>query len=72
MSKLQKNNLVAQSNDLVNARFRITQNEFSLLAAMISLLEPNDKEFPVFTIGIKEISKILKINERNTKSNTTY
>ena len=66
MSKLQKNNLVAQSNDLVNARFRITQNEFSLLAAMISLLEPNDKEFPVFTIGIKEISKILKINERNT------
>lgn len=68
MSKLQKNNLVAQSNDLVNARFRITKNEFTLLATMISLLEPSDKEFPMFTIGVKEVADMLKIDKKSVFS----
>ena len=45
VSKLKKNNLIAHANSLIESRYSITKNEQILLFAMISLINPNDKEF---------------------------
>jgi plasmid replication initiation protein len=63
-SKLQENNLVAQANSLINARYKTTKHEHALLVAMISLINPNDKEFHLFNVTVKELSEILKIHEK--------
>jgi plasmid replication initiation protein len=60
--KLQEKNLVAQANSLIEARYTITKNEQLLLFAMISLINPDDKEFLTFSVTIDQLSKILNIN----------
>ena len=64
VSKLQKNNLVAQSNKLIRGRYSLTKGELTLLVAMISLISPKDKEFPVFSVTVSELSKILNIDSK--------
>jgi plasmid replication initiation protein len=65
MAKLQKNNLVAQANSLINARYKITRLEYSLLATMISLINPKDKEFLKFEVTVHELAKMLEIDPKN-------
>ena len=67
VSKLQKNNLVAQSNKLIRGRYSLTKGELTLLVAMISLISPKDKEFPVFSVTVSELSKILNIDSKSAK-----
>ena len=63
MSKLQANNLIAQGNSLIEARYAITKNEQILLFAMISLINPKDKEFLIFSATTRELSQILNIHK---------
>ena len=65
VSTLQKKNLVAQSNKIVEGRYTATKNELILLVAMISLIEPKDKEFLTFSVTINELSKILNIDSKS-------
>jgi len=62
VSKLHKNNLVAQANKLIEARYTITKNEQLLLFAMISLINPKDKKFLTFTTTTDQLSHILDIH----------
>ena len=65
VSKLQEKNIVSQSNSLVEARYRVTKIEQKLLFAMISLIEPNDKNFLTFSITVDQLSKILNLERRS-------
>ncbi len=65
VSKLQKNNLVAQANDLIKARYTITKNEQLLLVAMISLINPDDKEFLTFRVGSEQIAELLNLDKKS-------
>ena len=62
MPKLQKNNLVAQANVLIEARHKITKLENLLFVAMVSLINPKDKEFLIFRVTIEEMAKILNVH----------
>lgn len=65
MPKLQKNNLVAQSNSLIEARYTASKNELVLLVAMISLIDPNDRDFLTFSVTVEELSKILELDKKS-------
>lgn len=65
VSKLQEKNLVAQSNKLIEGRYTITKNELTLLVAMISLIDPRDKEFLIFSVTVHELSKMLGIDGKS-------
>ena len=61
--KLQKNNLVAQGNELIEARHKLTKGEKLLLLAMISLINPNDTEFGFFSVTVDRLKEVLEINK---------
>lgn len=65
VSKLKKNNLVAQANTLIEARYSITKNEQILLFAMISLINPKDKEFLTFSVDYRHLAEILDIDKKS-------
>ena len=62
MQKLKSTNLVAQANSIIEGRYTTTKNEQTLLFAMISLIDPKDEEFPIFSVTLDELATILKIN----------
>jgi len=64
LNNLEENYLVAQANSLIEARYTITKNEQLLLFAMISLIEPADKEFLNFSITVDQLSLILNIHRK--------
>lgn len=66
MQKLQKNNLIAQSNKIIEGRYTTTKNELLLLVAMISLIDPKDREFFVFSVTVNELAKILNLDEKSS------
>ena len=57
-----KNNLIAQANKLIEARYTITKNEQLLLFAMISLINPKDEQFLTFTTTTEQLAQILGIH----------
>ncbi len=65
VSRLKKNNLVAQANKLIEARYTVTKNEQLLLVAMISLINPNDKEFLTFRVGSEQIAELLNLDKKS-------
>jgi len=65
MSKLQKKNLVAQHNNIIEGRYYATKNELTLLIAMISLINPNDREFLTFSVTVDELARILMLDKKS-------
>jgi len=65
MRNLQKNNLVAQANKIIEARYSITKNEQLLLFAMISLINPDDNKFLVFSVTYENLVNILNIDKKS-------
>ena len=64
LNNLEENYLVAQANSLIEARYTVTKNEQLLLFAMISLIEPTDKEFLHFSVTVEQLSLILNIHRK--------
>lgn len=65
MQNLHKNNLVAQANKLIEAKYTITKNEQLLLFAMISLINPDDDEFLTFSVSYKNLIEILGLDKKS-------
>jgi plasmid replication initiation protein len=65
VSKIQEKNIVSQANSLIEARYSVSKNEQKLLSSMISLIEPTDKEFLVFSVTVNELSKILNLDPKS-------
>ena len=62
MQKLSTNNLVAQTNKMIEGRYALSRNEKLLLDAMVSLIKPKDQEFPDFCVTLDELCEILEID----------
>jgi plasmid replication initiation protein len=65
VSKLQQKNLVAQHNNIIEGRYYATKNELTLLIAMISLINPHDKEFLTFSVTVDELARILMLDKKS-------
>ena len=62
MRELRKENLVTQANNLVEARYTLTKNEQLILCAMISFIDPNDKDFLTYKTSINRFAELLGVN----------
>jgi plasmid replication initiation protein len=62
---LKSTNLVTQANNLVESRYSITKNEQLIILAMISFIDPKDKEFLTYKTSITQFSKLLGFKKKN-------
>ena len=54
--------IVTKSNDLINANFNFTLNEYRILMYAVSCVNPMNKEFPfVLDINVKEFAAFFKV-----------
>ncbi len=65
MPKLNRNNLVAQGNKMIQGRYSLTLNEKLLLQAMVSLINPKDQEFKDFCVTLDELCNILNVDRKS-------
>ncbi|TAA74130.1 MAG: Initiator Replication protein [Candidatus Electronema aureum] len=62
--KLDINNKVTQSNDLVIAQYKLSLNEQKIMLCLISLIQPTDTDFKVYKLKIKDLLDILDIKNK--------
>ena len=60
---MQENYLVAQRNDLIEARHTnpLSVREQKIVLTMVSMIQPNDEDFKDYRISIKEFSEMLAL-----------
>ena len=65
-SKISADNLITKSNQLIEAAYKLTEIEQKIILTLISLVQPNDKEFQSYTFTIKDFIKLIggNINTR--------
>jgi len=65
MKNLNKNNLVTQANNLVEAKYGLTKNEQLIICAMASFISPEDKDFLTYKTSISEFINILGVDKKS-------
>lgn len=65
----QRTNVVAKSNDIIqNATFNLTATEQKLIAYVISLIKPGDKELQFYDMKIADFAQLCGYNPKNVYS----
>jgi plasmid replication initiation protein len=66
MISMKKNYLVTQSNDLIEAKHKkpLTAREQKIILTMVSMIQPDDKDFKVYDISIREFHNMLGLEGR--------
>jgi plasmid replication initiation protein len=62
---LSPNYNVTKSNKLIEAKYKLSQNEQKIILMLSSLIQPNDKDFKSYTFMAKDIFKFLGIASEN-------
>jgi len=57
-----ENNKITKANALIEARYRLTIREQRLILMCISMLSPEDEEFPTVRFKVKDIVEVLELN----------
>ena len=60
-----ENALVTRSNKLIEARYKLKLNEQKVMYALISLIQPEDKEFDTYRLKVLDLAKICGIPAKN-------
>ena len=68
LKKIKKNNLVTQSNNLVEARYSLSLYEQRLVLMMISMVEPQDEDFKDYKIRVSDFNQILGLKHKGSYS----
>ena len=59
----QRNHIVVKDNDLVRARYNLTVNQQKIIAYIISLIKPEDKEMKMYEISISDYCELCGIEK---------
>jgi len=60
-----KNYLVVQGNELINAKYKLTSGEMRLLYVLMSKIKPDDKNFMTYEIPVKDFAKLLDVKRKD-------
>ncbi len=60
--------VIRKSNELIEARYRLSVNEQRLVYTLLSLIHPEDEDFKDYIIKIDDLAKMFELE----KSNNTY
>ncbi|MBF0339318.1 MAG: replication initiation protein [Nitrospirae bacterium] len=58
--------IVTKSNDLVEARYKLTASEQKLIIWLMGEIEPNDVDFKVYRMQINDFMKMLEVENKGT------
>lgn len=64
-SKLSPEYIVTQSNQLIETRQNLTLQEKRIVLTLVSLIQPDEDNFRIHRIKVKDLADILGIDERN-------
>ncbi|MGG6447728.1 replication initiation protein [Pseudobacillus badius] len=56
---------INQSNELINARQDLSINERRIVYALVSLVQPDDKDFKMYSLPIKELANLIGVSEKS-------
>lgn len=59
------NNLVTKSNSLIEARYRLTLEEQRLILYLVSMIQPKDEDFAVYTISVKDFMELTDVKSKD-------
>ncbi len=62
------NNLITQSNKLIESKYNLNITEQRLILAMISMISPEDEDFREYNIRVSELSRVLNLKDKNIYS----
>ena len=62
---IQKNNLVVQSNALIEASYRLSLQEKRLILILTSMINKNDEDFKTYQFKVKDLAKMFGINDND-------
>lgn len=57
--------IVTRSNKLIEARYKLSLYEQKIIYSIVSLIQPDDKEFNKFRFKVSELAKFCGINPKN-------
>lgn len=64
-SKLDSNNKVSQSNELITSQYKLTLNEQKIVLCLISLIQPSDKDFQKYRLKVQDLMDLLNISNKH-------
>lgn len=62
---MDENHIVTKSNNLIEARYKLTLEEQRLILCLVSMIQPMDEDFKVYAISVKEFLSIVNIKNQN-------
>ena len=64
--------VIRKSNELIEARYRLSVNEQRLIFSLISLINPNDEDFQEYVIKIDALAEMFGIEKGNGQYERTH
>lgn len=62
------NHIVTKSNSLIEARYKLTLDEQRLILYLVSMLQPTDEDFKIYTLSVKDFLSLIDIKNQNIYS----
>lgn len=59
------NHIVTKSNSLIEARYKLTLDEQRLILYLVSMVQPHDEDFKVYTLSVKDFLSLINIKNQN-------
>ena len=57
--------VVVQANKLIESRYTLTAGEQKLVLAMVAKIKPDDVDFLLYEMSVKELAEFLNIDRKN-------
>lgn len=58
------NHTITKSNSLIEARYKLTLEEQKLVLYMVSMVQPKDEDFSVYTISVKDFMALVDVKNK--------
>ncbi|MBF0275824.1 MAG: replication initiation protein [Nitrospinae bacterium] len=65
VSAVAKNHLITKSNEIIEARYKMSLNEQRLVLTSISQIEPENKEFGIYIIKVKDYIDLFNVSNKD-------
>lgn len=65
MTLLSNNNLITQSNKLIESKYSLSLSEQRIIFAMISMINPGDEDFREYKIKVSNLAKVIGLKDNN-------
>jgi plasmid replication initiation protein len=62
---MKEKGLVIQHNKIIEAKYRLSVGEQRLIKWLVSMIEPTDEDFKIYSIAVTDLSKVLGVSDND-------